>query len=212
MMRSPVLVTVAPPQLLIPLPAIIILVVGVYLVLVVMAVIVRQWLLARGVCGESNCGGLGEDSPCGQCLLTLAQSCDCRLPTLTKCMDHCCPRSLCARVRLLIFPTAASLTLMGSNNLRAVGRVSSHTASGVPRPALLQSHPRQPGHTLFLRFIYRVCLPPETQCPHNPPDAPGARSSTLGKVWPPPAPPHRSGPREATGAAGADHKSWLRHR
>ncbi|XP_062919498.1 uncharacterized protein si:ch211-198p11.6 [Mobula hypostoma] len=97
-MRSPVLVTVAPPQLLIPLPAIIILVVGVYLVLVVMAVIVRQWLLAQGVCGESNCGGLGEDSPCGQCLLTLAQSCDCRLPTLTKCMDHCCPRSLdCGR-------------------------------------------------------------------------------------------------------------------
>ncbi|KAM5152657.1 uncharacterized protein ACMZJ9_010781 isoform 2-T2 [Mantella aurantiaca] len=78
-------------DLSIPLPGIIFLAVSLYLVALLFLLLIHQCLQAQGCCpcclGWQKVGDWGVCDACESC----AQSCDCRVPTLTQCMDRCCP-------------------------------------------------------------------------------------------------------------------------
>ncbi|XP_053326587.1 uncharacterized protein LOC128501210 [Spea bombifrons] len=78
-------------ELSIPLPGVIFLAVSLYLIVLLFLVLLHQCLQARGCCpsclGWQKVGELGVCDTCVSC----AQSCDCRVPSATQCMDSCCP-------------------------------------------------------------------------------------------------------------------------
>nr|XP_033800230.1 uncharaterized LOC112694756 homolog [Geotrypetes seraphini]XP_033800231.1 uncharaterized LOC112694756 homolog [Geotrypetes seraphini]XP_033800232.1 uncharaterized LOC112694756 homolog [Geotrypetes seraphini]XP_033800233.1 uncharaterized LOC112694756 homolog [Geotrypetes seraphini] len=78
--------------LMLPLPAIVLLAVTAYLLFLLLVISFRQCLLARGFCAD--CCSWGKASQLGlcDCCLTCAESCDCRVPSMTRCLDSCCPR------------------------------------------------------------------------------------------------------------------------
>ncbi|XP_074642397.1 uncharacterized protein LOC141899777 isoform X2 [Tubulanus polymorphus] len=74
-----------------PLPAIICIAIGCYIFIVAVALIIKQCLQSRGMCGEVQCCGK-EGDPCCACCLTIAQACNCcQSPSVKGCMDRCCP-------------------------------------------------------------------------------------------------------------------------
>nr|XP_032641564.1 uncharaterized LOC112694756 homolog isoform X1 [Chelonoidis abingdonii] len=78
--------------LLLPLPAIVFITVAAYLLLLLLILALRHCLLARGLCADScwcEKGMLGGPS---HCCLACAKACDCATPSLTHCLDTCCPR------------------------------------------------------------------------------------------------------------------------
>nr|XP_034990618.1 uncharaterized LOC112694756 homolog isoform X1 [Zootoca vivipara]XP_034990619.1 uncharaterized LOC112694756 homolog isoform X1 [Zootoca vivipara]XP_034990620.1 uncharaterized LOC112694756 homolog isoform X1 [Zootoca vivipara]XP_034990621.1 uncharaterized LOC112694756 homolog isoform X1 [Zootoca vivipara]XP_034990622.1 uncharaterized LOC112694756 homolog isoform X1 [Zootoca vivipara] len=76
--------------LFLPLPAIIFLVVGSYLLLLALVLVLRQCLMARGLCANCcSCEKRPWPNMC-ECCLTCAESCDCALPSPTRCMDRYC--------------------------------------------------------------------------------------------------------------------------
>ncbi|XP_056390213.1 uncharacterized protein LOC130284161 isoform X2 [Hyla sarda] len=83
--------TAAAPGLSIPLPGIIFLAVSLYLIVLLILILIHQCLQARGCCpscmGWQKVGDFGFCDMCASC----AQSCDCKIPSLTRCMDSCCP-------------------------------------------------------------------------------------------------------------------------
>ncbi|KAM4698102.1 uncharacterized protein WCC33_013701 [Rhinophrynus dorsalis] len=89
-------------ELSIPLPAAVFLAVSLYLIVLLSLVLVHQCLQAHGCC--PSCMGwqkVGELGVCDMCV-SCAQSCDCRVPSVTRCLDNCCPaRQSCAGCRCL---------------------------------------------------------------------------------------------------------------
>ncbi|XP_063157381.1 uncharacterized protein LOC134495708 [Candoia aspera] len=76
--------------LFLPLPAIVFLVVGSYLLLLILVLVLRQCLLARGFCANCcSCEKRSWPSMC-ECCMACAESCDCALPSPARCLDHCC--------------------------------------------------------------------------------------------------------------------------
>ncbi|XP_068099911.1 uncharacterized protein [Hyperolius riggenbachi] len=78
-------------QLSIPIPGIIFLAVSIYIIVLIFILLVHQCLQARGCCpscmGWQKVGEFGFCDACESC----AQSCDCRVPSVTQCLDNCCP-------------------------------------------------------------------------------------------------------------------------
>ncbi|XP_054850417.1 uncharacterized protein LOC129339871 [Eublepharis macularius] len=76
--------------LFLPLPAIIFLAVGSYLLLLVVVLVLRQCLLSRGICANCcSCQKGSLPSVC-ECCLACAESCDCALPSPARYLDDCC--------------------------------------------------------------------------------------------------------------------------
>ncbi|XP_042327687.1 uncharaterized LOC112694756 homolog isoform X3 [Sceloporus undulatus] len=90
--------------LFLPLPAIVFLVVGSYLLLLALVLVLRQCLLvtrgldgdslkeqkARGLCANCcSCEKRTWPNMC-ECCMACAESCDCVLPSPARCLDRCC--------------------------------------------------------------------------------------------------------------------------
>ncbi|XP_075919703.1 uncharacterized protein LOC116937036 isoform X1 [Petromyzon marinus] len=93
-------VTAAPNvwSLPLPLPALLAAIVGAYVLLLVLALLLRYCWTERGgsPCDPDGCCSPSSSSSCTDCCLSCAQSCDCRVPTVAGCLDSCCPRpNLC---------------------------------------------------------------------------------------------------------------------
>ncbi|XP_043942224.1 keratin-associated protein 5-4 [Protopterus annectens] len=85
-------VTVVPSSLVLPVPAIIIITVGAYLLLVLIAVMVRQCLMTQGMCVDCCSCSKGNQLGLSDCCLSCAETCDCQVPSMDRCLDDCCPR------------------------------------------------------------------------------------------------------------------------
>ncbi|XP_053551262.1 uncharacterized protein LOC128642506 [Bombina bombina] len=78
-------------ELSIPLPAVILLAVSLYLIVLFFLLLIHQCLQARDCC--PSCFGwqkVGELGLCDMCI-SCAQTCDCRMPSPAHVMDSCCP-------------------------------------------------------------------------------------------------------------------------
>lgn len=74
-----------------PLPAIICIAIGAYIVVIVALLILRQLLMKRGVLGGTTCCGK-EGDPCCECCIACGESCNCcGSPNLEGCLDSICP-------------------------------------------------------------------------------------------------------------------------
>ncbi|XP_040927691.1 uncharacterized protein si:ch211-198p11.6 [Betta splendens] len=79
--------------LAIPLPAVLMITVSCYMIILGIGLLIRFCLKDR--C-SSECGDCCPDiSVCEQCL-RMAEICDCRLPTVRSCVSTLCPSSTCA--------------------------------------------------------------------------------------------------------------------
>ncbi|XP_058868362.1 uncharacterized protein si:ch211-198p11.6 [Acipenser ruthenus] len=80
-------------RLSLPLPAVVLIAVTAYLLLLMGALWLQQCIRSRGLC--LGCCQCEKGSPCGGCeyCLACAESCDCRVPSLRGCLDRACPRS-----------------------------------------------------------------------------------------------------------------------
>ncbi|KAL4658338.1 hypothetical protein GN956_G3055 [Arapaima gigas] len=86
--------TVLPPwSLSLPLPAVLLITLCLYLLLLVGVLWCHHCLLAR--CSP-QCGScwVTDTAMCERCLLC-AEACDCHLPSLRSCLDHTCPPPSC---------------------------------------------------------------------------------------------------------------------
>ncbi|KAK2170268.1 hypothetical protein LSH36_3g00057 [Paralvinella palmiformis] len=78
-------------QLALPLPAIICIAIGAYIVLIIIILLIRQLLLQRGMCAYGQCCGK-EGDPCCECCIACSESLNCcRSPNIEACLDSCCP-------------------------------------------------------------------------------------------------------------------------
>ncbi|XP_067275489.1 uncharacterized protein si:ch211-198p11.6 [Pseudorasbora parva] len=75
-----------------PLPAIIMISVGLYMMVLAAVLWCHHCLKAKCDLQCSDC--CAGFSPCGYCLVC-AQSCDCRPPSLRSCLDYSCPSPNC---------------------------------------------------------------------------------------------------------------------
>ncbi|XP_049760066.1 keratin-associated protein 10-11 isoform X2 [Elephas maximus indicus] len=90
---NPTPAPVSIPSLLLPIPAIVFIAVGVYLLLLGLVLLIRHCLLAQGCCTDCS-------SPCRKpsaserqdCCWTCAEACDFPLPSPALCLDACCPQ------------------------------------------------------------------------------------------------------------------------
>ncbi|XP_072272859.1 uncharacterized protein [Pyxicephalus adspersus] len=87
----PAATTASVSDLSIPLPGIIFLSVSLYLIALIFLLLIHQCVQAQGCCpccmGWQKVGDWGFCDACESC----AQACDCKVPTVTQCMDNCCP-------------------------------------------------------------------------------------------------------------------------
>eukprot|EP00058_Branchiostoma_floridae_P020374 XP_002605864.1 hypothetical protein BRAFLDRAFT_90817 [Branchiostoma floridae] len=94
-MSSPT-VTPAVSEPLLPTGAIVVIAVGGYVTLIVIALIIRQCLLSRGFCGECCSGGCcskdEEEAGCCECWMAFAECCNPNAPSMKTCLDSMCPR------------------------------------------------------------------------------------------------------------------------
>ncbi|XP_040115532.1 uncharaterized LOC112694756 homolog isoform X1 [Oryx dammah] len=81
------------PSLLLPIPAIVVLSVGIYLLLLGLVLLTRHCLLAQGCCTDcsSPCRKQGASRP-QDCCQTCAEACDFPLPSPARYLDACCPQ------------------------------------------------------------------------------------------------------------------------
>jgi len=95
----PTLASVENSGQLLSTPAIVMIAVGGYMTVVIVALIIRQCLKSRGIsiCPDwlsewCCCGGYqGERSACAACFVSFAEMCDCQTPSKKSCMDTICP-------------------------------------------------------------------------------------------------------------------------
>ncbi|XP_044928555.1 uncharacterized protein LOC131820136 isoform X1 [Mustela lutreola] len=101
---NPTPAPISSPSLLLPVPAIVFIAVGIYLLLLGVVLLTRHCLLAQGCCADcsSPCRKQGASRPQDYCW-TCAEACDFPLPSPAHCLDACCPQ-----------PTEAYLAKMGS--------------------------------------------------------------------------------------------------
>ncbi|XP_048252449.1 uncharacterized protein LOC124151867 isoform X2 [Haliotis rufescens] len=80
-------------ELALPVAAIVCLAVGGYVMLIVIIILVRYFLVSRGICEcGSWCAKSDEDAQSCACCAELAECCNCcKSPTVTSCLDSICP-------------------------------------------------------------------------------------------------------------------------
>ncbi|XP_061009141.1 uncharacterized protein LOC133063594 isoform X1 [Dama dama] len=90
---TPTPAPVSGPSLLLPIPAIVVLSVGIYLLLLGLVLLTRHCLLAQGCCTDcsSPCRKQGASRP-QDCCQTCAEACDFPLPSPARYLDACCPQ------------------------------------------------------------------------------------------------------------------------
>ncbi|XP_053750365.1 keratin-associated protein 10-2 isoform X1 [Panthera pardus] len=90
---NPTPAPVSSPSLLLPIPAIVFIAVGIYLLLLGVVLLTRHCLLAQGCCTDcsSPCRKQGASRP-QDCCWTCAEACDFPLPSPARCLDACCPQ------------------------------------------------------------------------------------------------------------------------
>ncbi|XP_059888019.1 uncharacterized protein [Globicephala melas] len=90
---NPTPAPVSSPSLLLPIPAIVVLAVGIYLLLLGLVLLTRHCLLAQGCCTDcsSPCRKQGASKP-QDCCWTCAEACDFPLPSPAHYLDACCPQ------------------------------------------------------------------------------------------------------------------------
>ncbi|XP_065393657.1 uncharacterized protein [Macaca nemestrina] len=90
---NPTPAPVSSPPLLLPIPAIVFIAVGIYLLLLGLVLLTRHCLLAQGCCadGSSPCRKQGASGP-PDCCWTCAEACDFPLPSRAHFLDACCPQ------------------------------------------------------------------------------------------------------------------------
>nr|XP_055197240.1 uncharacterized protein LOC129520207 isoform X2 [Nyctereutes procyonoides] len=90
---NPTPASVSSPSLLLPIPAIVFIAVGIYLLLLGVVLLIRHCLLAQGCCTDcsSPCRKQGASRP-QDCCWTCAEACDFPLPSPAHCLDACCPQ------------------------------------------------------------------------------------------------------------------------
>ncbi|XP_025225892.1 fructose-bisphosphate aldolase A isoform X2 [Theropithecus gelada] len=90
---NPTPAPVSSPPLLLPIPAIVFIAVGIYLLLLGLVLLTRHCLLAQGCCadGSSPCRKQGASGP-PDCCWTCAEACDFPLPSPAHFLDACCPQ------------------------------------------------------------------------------------------------------------------------
>ncbi|KAF7651845.1 hypothetical protein LDENG_00104650 [Lucifuga dentata] len=81
-------------DLAIPLPAVIMIVVGIYMV--ILLVVLRFWYCFKDRCFLDCSPCCADCSLCDVCY-KWAEVCDCRLLSLRSCLDQLCPHSSCER-------------------------------------------------------------------------------------------------------------------
>ncbi|XP_061257577.1 uncharacterized protein LOC133238455 isoform X2 [Bos javanicus] len=98
---NPTPAPVSGPSLLLPIPAIVVLSVGIYLLLLGLVLLTRHCLLAQGCCTDcsSPCRKQGASRP-QDCCQTCAEACDFPLPSAARYLDACCPQPAEARILL----------------------------------------------------------------------------------------------------------------
>ncbi|KAJ4932555.1 hypothetical protein JOQ06_010973 [Pogonophryne albipinna] len=80
-------------ELSIPLPAVLMITLSLYMIVLGIGMWIRYCLKDR--CSSKCCNCCPEMSICAQCK-SLAEMCDCRLPTLRSCRAVSCPSPSCA--------------------------------------------------------------------------------------------------------------------
>ncbi|XP_032183666.1 uncharaterized LOC112694756 homolog isoform X3 [Mustela erminea] len=90
---NPTPAPISSPSLLLPIPAIVFIAVGIYLLLLGVVLLTRHCLLAQGCCADcsSPCRKQGASRPQDYCW-TCAEACDFPLPSPAHCLDACCPQ------------------------------------------------------------------------------------------------------------------------
>ncbi|KAB0348723.1 hypothetical protein FD754_013580 [Muntiacus muntjak] len=90
---TPTPAPVSSPSLLLPIPAIVVLSVGIYLLLLGLVLLTRHCLLAQGCCTDCSapCRKQGASRP-QDCCQTCAEACDFPLPSPARYLDACCPQ------------------------------------------------------------------------------------------------------------------------
>ncbi|XP_071493461.1 uncharacterized protein [Diadema antillarum] len=73
-------------------PVIVVIAIGSYLVVIVILLVIRQFLVARGVCVEcAPCGREDGSLQCCDCWIALAEACNCcAYPNVKTCLDSVC--------------------------------------------------------------------------------------------------------------------------
>ncbi|KAK7087362.1 uncharacterized protein [Littorina saxatilis] len=75
-----------------PIAAIVCIAVGCYVLVLVGIIVLCYVLKGRGSCGESHCCAKDEDAQSCECCLAMAEACNCcKSPSITSCLDACCP-------------------------------------------------------------------------------------------------------------------------
>ncbi|KAM5227365.1 uncharacterized protein ACOB6Z_016371 [Ctenodactylus gundi] len=90
---NPTPAPVGSPSLLLPIPAIVFITVGIYLLLLGLVLLIRHCLLAQGCCQDcsSPCRKQGASGP-QDCCWNCAEACDFPLSSPARYLDACCPQ------------------------------------------------------------------------------------------------------------------------
>ncbi|XP_051001221.1 uncharacterized protein LOC127188908 [Acomys russatus] len=89
---NPAPASISSPSLRLPIPAIVFIAVGIYLLLLGLVLLTRHCLLAQGCCTDcsSPCRNRGA-SETQDCCWSCAEACDFPLPSPAHYLDACCP-------------------------------------------------------------------------------------------------------------------------
>lgn len=130
--QQPFLPTPKPDVLPIPLPLIIIIAIGCYVFIIAVALIIRQCLQSRGVCGECGCCGKEEDQTC-QCCLVLGQTCNCfECRGVNATLNRCCPHRTQVDCVDIILCQCCSPKSPGKEPLCGVGNIACNCGCSAP--------------------------------------------------------------------------------
>ncbi|OBS57569.1 hypothetical protein A6R68_11287 [Neotoma lepida] len=135
---NPASASISSPSLLLPIPAIVFIAVGVYLVLLGLVLLTRRCLLAQGCCTDCSFPCRKQTaSETQNCCWSCAEACDFPLPSPAHYLDACCPHA--SEVSSILNPhgSLSSGYGLGLHFLR-----SAHLLLSVnPRPGLGPSMP-----------------------------------------------------------------------
>ncbi|XP_033115321.1 keratin-associated protein 5-2-like isoform X2 [Anneissia japonica] len=90
--------TSSPTSTQLPVSIILVIAIGAYMLVIVALLLLRQFLVARGSCGEcAPCGKEDGSFQCCDCWVSLAEACNCcAYPNRRSCLDSLCgPPSNC---------------------------------------------------------------------------------------------------------------------
>ncbi|XP_033115327.1 keratin-associated protein 5-2-like isoform X3 [Anneissia japonica] len=95
--------TSSPTSTQLPVSIILVIAIGAYMLVIVALLLLRQFLVARGSCGEcAPCGKEDGSFQCCDCWVSLAEACNCcAYPNRRSCLDSLCgpPSNRCTLTR-----------------------------------------------------------------------------------------------------------------